>query len=95
MIRPFQLGKINVLGWNVLDGRLVRFAKRQCNTAIGNHTARYGYDNASRIRLDRNRMIQTRKFDLLCFRNKSPPGRSPRNYPAVIPPSTARDAPTM
>jgi hypothetical protein len=44
VIRPFQLGKINVLGWNVLDGRIVRFAKRQSIAGIGNHTARDGYD---------------------------------------------------
>ena len=36
MIRPFQPGKINVLDWNVLDGRIVRFPKRQCIAAIGN-----------------------------------------------------------
>ena len=45
-MRPFQLGKINVLRWNVLDGRIVRFAKRQCMAAIGNHTARDGYADA-------------------------------------------------
>ena len=67
MIRPFQLGKINVLGWNVLDGRIIRFPKRQCIAGIGNHTARDGYDNASRIWLNGNRMIRAWKFDLLCF----------------------------
>ena len=67
MIRPFQLGKINVLGWNVLDGRIVRFPKRQCIAAIGNYSARNRYDNASRIGLDGNRMIRTWNFDLLCF----------------------------
>jgi hypothetical protein len=29
VIRPFQLGKINVLTWNVLNGRIRRFAERQ------------------------------------------------------------------
>ena len=67
MIRPFQLGKINVLGWNVLDGRIVRFPKRQGIAGIGNYPARNGYDNASRIGLDENRMIRTWKFDLLWF----------------------------
>jgi hypothetical protein len=52
VIRPFQLGEINVLSWNVLDGRICRFAKRQGVACIGNHTARDGYDNASKIALD-------------------------------------------
>jgi len=44
VIRPFQLEKIKVLGWNVLDGRIVRFAERQSIAGIGNHKARDGYD---------------------------------------------------
>jgi hypothetical protein len=67
MIRPFQLGKINALTWNVLDGRIVRFPKRQGVAGIGNHSARHGYNNASGIALDGNRMIWTWNFDLLCF----------------------------
>ena len=67
MIRPFQLGKINVLGWNVLDGRIVRFPKRQGVAGIGNHSARDGYDDASWIGLNGNRMIWTWEFGLLCF----------------------------
>jgi hypothetical protein len=73
VIRPFQLGKINVLTWNVLNGRIRRFAERQGVAGIGNHTARDGYDNASRIGLDGNRMIRTWKFDLLCFHVQAPP----------------------
>src|SRR3984893_8760764 len=64
---PFQLGKINVLAWNVLSGRIRRFAQRQGVVGIGNHTARDGYDNASGIALDGNRMIWTGKLDLLFF----------------------------
>jgi len=29
VIRPFQVGKINVLTWYVLDGRIRRFTERQ------------------------------------------------------------------
>src|SRR5271169_3341087 len=65
VIRPFQLGKINVLTWNVLNGRIRRFAERQGVAGIGNHTARDGHDNASGIALDGNRMVWTLKLDLL------------------------------
>src|SRR6266853_126337 len=67
VIRPFQLGKINVLAWNVLSGRIRRFAQRQGVAGIGNHTACDGYDNASGIALDGNRMIWTWKLNLLFF----------------------------
>src|ERR1700682_5459458 len=67
VIRPFQFGKLNVLGWNVLNGRIRRFAKRQGIARIGNHTARDGHDNASGIALDGNGMIWTWKLDLLFF----------------------------
>src|SRR4029077_10116883 len=67
MIRPFQLGKIHVLTWNVFNGRIGGFAERQGIAGIGNHTARDGHDNASWIGLDGNRMIWTWEFDLLCF----------------------------
>jgi hypothetical protein len=67
VIRPFQFGKLNVLGWNVLNGRIRRFAKRQGIARIGNHTARDGHDNAGGIALDGNRMIWTWKLDLLFF----------------------------
>jgi hypothetical protein len=67
VIRPFQLGEINVLSWHVLNGRIRRFAERQGIAGIGNHRARNGYDNTRGIALDRNRMIWTRKPDLLFF----------------------------
>src|ERR1700687_624192 len=67
VIRPFQLGKINVLGWNVLNGRIRRFAERQGAAGIGNHTACDGYDNASGIALDGNRMVWTWKLHLFFF----------------------------
>jgi hypothetical protein len=67
VIRPFQLGKINVLTWNVLNGRIRRFAERQGVAGIGYQPARNGHDNPSGIALDGNRMIWTWKFDLLCF----------------------------
>src|SRR5216684_312117 len=67
VIRAFQLGKINVFTWNVLNGRIRRFAERQGVAGIGNHTARDGYDNASGIALDGNRMIWTWKLHLLFF----------------------------
>ena len=35
MIGPFQLRKIHVLTWNVLNGRIVRFPKRQGIARIG------------------------------------------------------------
>ena len=65
MIRPFQLGKINIVWWNVLNGRIRRFAERQGVAGIGNYTACDGYDNASGIALDGNRMIWTWKLGLL------------------------------
>jgi hypothetical protein len=67
VIRPFQLGKINVFTRNVLNGRIRRFAERQSVAGIGNHAARHGHDNASGIALDENRMIWTWKPDLLFF----------------------------
>jgi hypothetical protein len=51
VIRPFQLGKVNVLNGNVLNGRIRRFA-RQGVAGIGNHTARDGHDNPSGIALN-------------------------------------------
>jgi hypothetical protein len=67
VIRPFQLGEINVLTRNVLNGRIRRFAERQGVAGIGNHTARNGHDNTSEIALDGNRMIWTWKPDRLVF----------------------------
>src|SRR5437867_1004865 len=64
VVRPFQLRKINLLTWNVLNGRIRRFAERQRVAGIGNHTACDGYDNASGIALDGNRMIWTWKLHL-------------------------------
>jgi hypothetical protein len=66
-LRWFQLGKINVLTWNVLNERIRRFAERQGVAGIGNHTACDGYDNASRIALDGNGMIWIWKLQLLFF----------------------------
>src|SRR6266851_8742381 len=59
VICPFQLSKIDIFTGNVLNGRIVRFAKRQGVVGIGNHSARDGYDDPSRIVLHRNRMIWT------------------------------------
>jgi hypothetical protein len=67
VIRPFQFGNLNVLGWDVLNRRIRRFAKRQGIARIGNHTARDGHDDASGIALDGNRMIWTWKLDVLFF----------------------------
>jgi len=61
VIRPFQLGEINVLTWNVLNGRIRRLAEREGVACIGNHTARDGHDDASRVAFDGNRMIWTWK----------------------------------
>src|ERR1700675_371705 len=67
VIRPFQLGKIHILGRNVLNGRIRRFAERQGVAAIGDHPARDGHDHASGITLDRNRVIWTWKLYLFFF----------------------------
>src|ERR1700736_127066 len=72
VIRPFQLGKSNVLGWNVLNGRIGGFAERQGVAGVGNYTARDGYDNASGIALDGNRVIWTWSLDLLFFHVRHP-----------------------
>ena len=69
-IRPFQLRKINILGWNLLNGRIRRFAERQGVAAIGDHPARDEHDNVSGITLDGNRVIWSWKlclFFLSCF----------------------------
>src|SRR6202795_4070971 len=67
VLRWFQLRKINVLTWNVLNGRIRRFAERQGVAGIGTHTARDGYDNPSGIALDGNGMIEIWKLPLLFF----------------------------
>jgi len=67
VIRPFQLGEINVLTWNIFHRRIRRFAERQRVAGIGNHTARNGYDNTSGIAPDENRMIWTWKLNLFFF----------------------------
>src|SRR5437870_6412324 len=72
VIRPFQLGEINVLTWNVLNGWILGFAKCQGVAGIGNHTARNGYDNTSGIALDENRMIWTWILNLFFFHVSSP-----------------------
>jgi hypothetical protein len=61
VIRPLQLREINILPWNVLNGRIHRFAKRQGVAAIGHHATGDGYENASGIALDGNRVIRTWK----------------------------------
>ena len=72
MIRPFQLGEINILSWNVLNGRIRRLAESEGVARIGNHTARDGHDDASGVALDGNRMIWTWNLDLLFFMFRSP-----------------------
>jgi hypothetical protein len=67
VIGPLQLGEIDILTWKVLNGRIVRFAKRQSVVRIGYHPARNGYDNTSGISLDGNRMIWTRILNLFFF----------------------------
>src|SRR5438128_6284818 len=67
VIRPFQLGKIDIFTRNVLNGRIVRFAKRQGIASIGHNAARNGYDDTSGITLDGNRMIWTWNSDLFFF----------------------------
>src|SRR3981189_1365727 len=84
VIRPFQLGKINVLTWNVLNGRIRRFAERQGVAGIGNHPACDGYDNATRIALDGNRMIWTWKLHLLFLHFLVPPFKTSRRYPEAL-----------
>src|SRR5438876_8581721 len=67
VIRPLQLRKIDVLARNIFHRRMRRFAERQGVAGIGNHTACNGYDNASGIALDANRMIWTWKLNLFFF----------------------------
>src|SRR6266481_792541 len=67
VIRPFQLGKIDIFTRNVLNRRIVRFPKRQGVARIGNHPACDRYYDASGIPLDGNRMIWIWKLDLLFF----------------------------
>src|SRR5947209_17529610 len=67
VIGPFQLRKIHVLTWNVLNGRIVGFAKCQRVAGIGDHATRDRYYDASWIPLDGNRMIWTRKLNLFFF----------------------------
>ena len=47
VIRPFQLSKIDIFTWNVLDGRIVGFAKCQRVAGIGDHAT----DTTTRARL--------------------------------------------
>src|SRR5205807_6640100 len=72
VIGPFQLRKIHVLTWNVLNGRIVRFPKRQGISRVGNHPACGRYYDASWIPLDGNRVIRTRKLNLFFFHVSSP-----------------------
>ena len=55
MVRPFQLGEINILAWNVLNRRIRSFAERERVARISNHTARDGHDDASEVAFDGNR----------------------------------------
>src|ERR1700682_2902177 len=86
VIRPFQLGKINVLTRNVLHWRIGRFAERQGVAGVGNYTARDRYDNASGIALDGDRMIWTWRLDLLFFHVRYPlvPMLSPQKLCDVL-----------
>src|SRR5207244_11254860 len=72
VIRPFQLRKIHVLTWNVLNGRIVRFPKRQGIARIGDYPGCGRYYDASWIPLDGNRVIRTRKLNLFFFHVSSP-----------------------
>jgi hypothetical protein len=65
VIRPFQLGEINILDWNVLNRRIRSFAEREGAPRVSNHTACDGHHEASAVAFDENRMIWTWKFDLL------------------------------
>jgi hypothetical protein len=65
VIRPFQLGEVNILAWNVLNRRIGSFPERERAPRISNHTARGGHDDASEVAFDGNRMIWTWKPDLL------------------------------
>src|SRR5438105_1426464 len=64
VIGPFQLSKIDIFTGNVLNGRIVGFPKCQRVAGVRDHTAHNRHDNASRIALDRNRMIRIWNFDL-------------------------------
>src|SRR6267142_1475835 len=67
VICPFQPRKINVLAWNVLNGRIVGFAKCQGVAGIGHYPACDRYYDASTIMLDRNGMIGTWNLSLFFF----------------------------
>src|SRR5229473_4433594 len=67
VICPFQLRKIDIFTGNVLNGRIVGFAKCQRAAGIGDHMTSNGHDNASRIPADGNRMIPTRNLNLFFF----------------------------
>src|SRR5438874_9513175 len=67
VIRPFQLGEINMLTRNILNGRIIRFAECQGVAGIGDHATRDRYYDASTIMLDRNRMIGTWILNLSLF----------------------------
>jgi hypothetical protein len=45
MARPFRLREINILAWNVLNGRIRGFAESEGIARIRNHTARDGHDD--------------------------------------------------
>src|SRR5205823_14827843 len=55
VICPFQLRKIHVLAWNVLNGRIVRFPKRQGIARIGHYPACDRYYDA--IRSEESRVV--------------------------------------
>src|SRR4029077_16320173 len=57
VICPFQLRKIDIFTRNVLNRWIVRCAKGQGVPGIGYYTTRNGDDNASRIIVNRDRMI--------------------------------------
>src|SRR5437016_3457371 len=52
VIGPSQLRKIDIFTWNVLNGRVVRFPKRQGIARIGHYPACDRYYDAIGIRLD-------------------------------------------
>src|SRR5882724_12424204 len=72
VICPFQLGKIDIFTWNVLNGGIVRFPKRQGIARIGHYPACDRYYDAIGIRLDGDWVICTWNLNLFFFHVLSP-----------------------
>src|SRR5258708_12357742 len=80
VVRALQLRKINVLYWNVLNGRICRFLECQGLAGIGNHTTSGGHDHPSWISPDGNRMIWTWKLDLFFVHVSPSPFFHPQSF---------------